>query len=358
MTKTTPNRIESLDYLRGIMAFMVMCYHYAIFSGKSDYSFLNKFGIYAVSTFYILSGLSLAIAYHRKINSWNDLINFFIKRVFRIFPLMWLAISLALLFAWMGDSAIPTIEKIILNYTLLYAIFDLQGYIPTGAWSIGNEMVFYLFFPFFIKLVDFDRKTILFTIFIISILIEQYVSFYLLNESIGLDKQWDIYINHFNQIYFFIIGILIFIFFMPNSYTNKKYIFTIVTLIMFAILFTPYTGESIELVTGWFRLYYSFLFALLTLVFFVGIEPINNGFGKFLKFLGDVSYSIYLLHPLVAVPVIYILSDKLHFISNRMILYFLISLPLTLIFSYVSYNFIEKPMMRVGKILQYLKDIK
>lgn len=340
------NRVESLDYLRGVMAFMVMCYHYAMFSGYNNFNFiLDKFGIFAVSTFYILSGLSLSLAYHNKINSFNEMVTFYVKRVFRIFPLMWIAISLALFFTWMGDSTIPSIEKIILNYTLLFPLFDMQGYIPVGAWSIGNEMIFYLFFPAFIFLIDRNKKILMITIFIIFLFIAQYFSFYLLDESIEIGKQWRFYISHFNQIYLFIAGVLIFIFFKPHSYRNKKVLYISIVLILLIILITPY-NDNIDLITNWDRIYYSLLFILLTLIMYIGIKPMNNIVGNFLKFLGEVSYSIYLLHPLVAIPTVYILEK---FAISKIMAHFFVALPITLIVSYLVYKFIEKPMIKFGK---------
>ncbi len=85
-------RVESLDYLRGLMAISVMLYHYGYYSGilLDSSSLLGKLGIYAVSIFYILSGLSLAIVYKNKITSTSDICNFWIKRICRIAPLFWL----------------------------------------------------------------------------------------------------------------------------------------------------------------------------------------------------------------------------------------------------------------------------
>lgn len=68
------NRVESLDYLRGLMALSVVIYHYISWSMSTGSSvdvigsqfILGKLGIYAVSIFYILSGVSLAYIYEGK----------------------------------------------------------------------------------------------------------------------------------------------------------------------------------------------------------------------------------------------------------------------------------------------------
>ncbi|WP_367892016.1 acyltransferase family protein, partial [Rodentibacter pneumotropicus] len=57
------NRISSLDYLRGLCSFSIMIYHYMLWTGyKVDANdFISRMGIYGVSIFYILSGLTLYI---------------------------------------------------------------------------------------------------------------------------------------------------------------------------------------------------------------------------------------------------------------------------------------------------------
>jgi len=58
-------RLYTLDYLRGATAFFIMIYHYCSWMsiGNSPDSFLGKIGIYGVSIFYILSGLTLYYVY-------------------------------------------------------------------------------------------------------------------------------------------------------------------------------------------------------------------------------------------------------------------------------------------------------
>lgn len=62
------HRIDSLDYLRGIMALLIMLYHYYswIYSGFDSSEFMGRIGVYGVSIFYILSGLTLYVAYKEK----------------------------------------------------------------------------------------------------------------------------------------------------------------------------------------------------------------------------------------------------------------------------------------------------
>ncbi|PLX09113.1 MAG: hypothetical protein C0596_04755 [Marinilabiliales bacterium] len=82
---TKIERIVSLDYLRGIAALSILFYHYG--RGYDPTNLLNKLGLYGVSMFFVLSGLSMAIVYHKKVNNLKSATRFFVKRIFRIFPL-------------------------------------------------------------------------------------------------------------------------------------------------------------------------------------------------------------------------------------------------------------------------------
>src|SRR4051812_42709272 len=92
-------RLPGLDYLRGLAAFGIMTYHYSswTFGEQVASSFLGRVGIYGVAIFYILSGQTLSYIYSSKLQLVSvDLLTFFKKRFFRIFPLLWLATLLSI----------------------------------------------------------------------------------------------------------------------------------------------------------------------------------------------------------------------------------------------------------------------
>lgn len=143
------NRIYNLDYLRGLTAFGIMMYHYLSWTiGRfTADTFMGRVGVYGVAIFYVLSGLTLVHVYHDTMKpNGTDIINFFKKRFFRIFPLLWLVTIIAILIG--GKS--PNFIHLFLNLTGLFGFFTWDVTFSTGVWSIGNELVFYAFFPFFI----------------------------------------------------------------------------------------------------------------------------------------------------------------------------------------------------------------
>ena len=138
-------RLHNLDYLRGLAAFGILLYHYLSWTiGRFDSeSTIGRIGLYGVSIFYILSGLTLFIVYYEKMNfSKNEIIGFIKKRVFRIFPLMWLVVIISILFS----QKVPNVYDLIMNLTGLFGFINWDKYFAIGLWSIGNELVFYSFF--------------------------------------------------------------------------------------------------------------------------------------------------------------------------------------------------------------------
>ena len=142
------NRLYSLDYLRGLAAFGIMIYHYfSWISGSfSADTFMARVGIYGVSVFYVLSGLTLYYVYYDKMKpSRQDITSFFKKRLFRLFPLLWL-VTIAAIFL---SKEMPNFYNLFLNLTGLFGFIKWDIYFSTGVWSISNELVFYVFFPLF-----------------------------------------------------------------------------------------------------------------------------------------------------------------------------------------------------------------
>ena len=150
------DRIASLDWLRGMMALSIMIYHLTcwIFTPLNSASLLGRLGIYGVSIFFILSGLSMAVVYNNYINSFKTSLFFFIRRVFRIWPLLWI-VCLFIIFSPILNNQIYSIKIIIYNLTTLFGFIAPTKYIATGAWSIGNEMVYYALTPMIIVLYNY-----------------------------------------------------------------------------------------------------------------------------------------------------------------------------------------------------------
>jgi len=348
-------RIESLDYLRGLMALSVMIYHYISWGAGPIGSehLLGKLGIYAVSMFYILSGLSLGLVYYGRISSVSDIGSFVIKRVFRIFPLFWLVLTASLLASVAGGQAHSLdLFKVFLNYSLLFGFVDPSAYFNVGAWSIGNEMVFYAILPV-VFLLSSRLPWVLPLVVALSIVVGVYFAVYRLDTSMPLAEQWGVYINPFNQLFLFMSGVALGVY---GKLAKVKNIASIVLLSTSFLVFCFYSvsGDSIAIVTGAER----FVLSFSCIAFVAGLYFLNPSFkaapAKILGFFGSACYSIYLLHPVVA-KVVVTLSAK---VGLGAFAGYTTSAFVTLAVSWVVFNYLEKPMMNAGKKMASLFERK
>jgi peptidoglycan/LPS O-acetylase OafA/YrhL len=276
------------------MALGIMVYHYLAWSGfvNNAGTFLGKIGVYGVSIFYVLSGLTLYIVYNEKLH--HKTIGFyFIKRIFRIFPLLWLCIFLSIFF--LGRSG--DLMTIILNLTGLFGFFAHDKYIAIASWSIGNELVFYVLFPGVILLSKKTRHAPL-IFFVISAAIACYFAFSVLSVNTPLWIQWSSYLNPLNQVVLFSGGVLTGQLLSGKKIPNQFGI-AILLFSFLAFVFYPVDGDQGSLIAGINRIAFVFLSFLITASFFIIDFRIGKIAGFLLSKLGEISYSLYLLHPIV-----------------------------------------------------------
>lgn len=349
-------RLHSLDYLRGLMAVSVMLYHYVSWSiGPLEHSsLLGKLGIYAVSIFYILSGLSLSFVYFSVGKSFS-LKEFIIKRAFRIIPIFWLCLIISLALRYLqhyiisGDIYQPEWDVWFLNFSLLFGFFMPDQYMSIGAWSIGNEVVFYSIFPIVIYTCLRLGKIMALFWLCLSLVFFGYFAFELIDVVNEFELNWSLYVNPLNQLFLFISGICIAIFFKPSISSNVKNTrtYTLSILILCALfIFMPISDQDVALMAGIERVILSLLSILVVLNVYIFQFTFKGWLHKLLLFFGTCCYSIYLIHPIIAFPLSFLLHDKF---GVNLVIVHIISAGLTFILSAIVYDKVELPMMNIGK---------
>ncbi|MGL4780480.1 MAG: acyltransferase family protein [Bacteroidales bacterium] len=331
-----------LDWLRGICAIAIMLYHF--FLPATIANPLNRLGIYAVSIFFILSGLSLAMSWNNKqLNKQNTKV-FFLKRFLRIYPLFSIICLLTFLSKYISNQPLR-LDTLFSNLFLYFSVIHPGDYYAVGAWSIGNEIVYYIFTPVIIYGYNHHLRTgnIL---WIISILISLIFSYNLLNPQVPLMEQWDTYINPFNNLFLFVSGIALY-YNTTNLKVNKSIAIAAIILLSSLICFYPLSGSNQSvIIAGSIRIWLSA--ASISLVFFIyKLNITKAGFiGKFFEQIGIATYGIYLIHPIMLTIIGFIfkktgLSDKL--------LYYSLTAASTIMLALLSYYYFEKPIMNLAK---------
>lgn len=339
---TNMSRIKTLDILRGIAASSIMIYHYigdALPKELEASHILSRIGYYGVSVFYILSGLTLSIVYLNKLETIKDSYKFYQKRIYRIYPLMIVCMLLTLM-----HMPIPSWYVLFMNFSGLFGLFDFENYIGVGVWSIGNELVFYLFFPILLFIHNSNKK--LFYLLLIFSFMALTLNSTLLIKAESTDN-WGIYINPINQIFYFISGIVI----GQIRCVKPNYAAVIICLSAFGFTFYPLEGNVDLLINSYHRLVFSACCLLMVYGFYsLDTKHIENWLMiKALIIIGEISYAIYLLHPLVAELTNFsILVSGVGYLSAAYKIPLMISI--TLVTSYLSYHYFELPITRRYKI--------
>jgi peptidoglycan/LPS O-acetylase OafA/YrhL len=340
-------RLHTLDYLRGLSALGIMVYHYLFWLNGSFTSdqFMGRVGVYGVAIFYVLSGLTLYHVYeYSQVSTGFSIGNFFKKRIFRIFPLLWLVTLGAIVLS----RKMPNLPDVFLNLTGLFGFVRWHVYFATGAWSIGNELVFYSKFPL-ILLICMRKPWILLVALALTGLLHHLFAFEFLDAQKPLADQWHTYVNPLNQIFFFVAGCAIGYWTKARSFQPLSAT-VLVGLGLLLLAWIPAEGNTISIVTDYNRWLFTSACMLICLGAYKLSVRLPGSLHTVFKMLGEGSYSLYLLHPLVFTVWAFIF----HWLeqSNHMLPWavkLLTPIAITLVLSYFVYEYFEKYFMRLGR---------
>jgi exopolysaccharide production protein ExoZ len=153
-------RNQSLDTLRGVAILLVVVVHCAqvatsIVPGLQ--SFAIHYGELGVQLFFIVSAYTMMLTFGDRV----DLAaagSFYIRRVFRIVPLFWIAILAYVLltrgegFKLWAPGGINVRDVVLTFFFLQSSSVTAFNSVVPGGWSIAVEMQFYLLFPLILYL--------------------------------------------------------------------------------------------------------------------------------------------------------------------------------------------------------------
>lgn len=362
----------SLDGFRGFLAVWVYLGHLATAVGFSNY-FLNMHAL-AVDVFMVLSGFLMVYTWKKsledsKILDAQAVQSFYLMRFFRIAPLYYLLLLVSYLalpqLGQMHDdirNAFPPlwaqglgdyVSKIGWNFDTwrwlyLHASFafglvpGMEASTPLPDWSLSVEMQFYLILP--VLLLSLTRLPILILpsiAAILAILSPDFLGAYLIPGSWAHFGQPSVLSYRLNA---FVAGMLLAVWLRKRRDGQCSTSTTVFIIIGIGICLLPLSKPVIMIY---------FVFAALVLQ---KVSPIADllGYRPF-KLIGDISYSIYLSHTLVVIPVVYWLIQYPAMMDlnapQRFGVAIVFTAPIVFVCSYVLYRLVEYPGIRWGKAL-------
>jgi len=346
------DKVRSIHYLRGIAALLVVAFHLRsnlnnVYAQKDLGELLFASGSSGVDLFFIISGFIIALSTKNS----SGVGDFALKRAFRIYPV--LIISLALFwvvsinpdFVLFIKSAIPLHR----DYNLDAPFFGYNVLLP--AWTLTYEIFFYFVFMMSMSITHKYRNYLCSLILIASVCILQFIY----NGSIGLSGKdvaqiasdglplSFVKLMSSPMLLEFVFGMMLY---ELRGVLKKVPCVNMVLFVCIAFYICCFFST--------YRYFYGPLnFGLWAIVLVFGLLSYESQHelkdNRILSFLGDISYSLYMTHVVV-----------IHFFRNYwpdapiygmgpgvVRVLFIVAISITL--SWVVYNLVEKPFIKLGR---------
>jgi peptidoglycan/LPS O-acetylase OafA/YrhL len=365
------DKLDHIDTLRGIAVLMVVLIHtgQCINNLPVHYEKITEYGQLGVQLFFFVSAFTLCLSFDGRKGEVNGVIKFYIRRFFRIAPLYYFGIMAYFLIRVANDSfaggglIIP--ERYLLSNILSNIIF-IHGFIPSannsivpGGWSIGAEMIFYALFPilFIFARLLMDKKINYFILFLaltlaLSMLIQGSQIFSVMQLS---DSRF-MYYNVSNQLPVFVTGMFLYYLYknkqLSNIDTPKALLLFLVFVFIALCLYKFKIPYSITLMP--FFIAQSFVFLYVLTSRYRALNP------RYLRRVGELSFSIYIIHFFLTRLFGGILSQFSHLIDPLVILFvsFFLVVSVSCYLGHWTLKYIELPGMKLGHKLVFMLDQK
>jgi exopolysaccharide production protein ExoZ len=356
--------LDYIDALRGYAILGVIAVHasQSVPELERPLRLLADQGARGVQLFFVVSALTLML-------SWNEredgVLPFYIRRVFRIAPMFWLAM---VFFMAVEVSGLPvadwpplSISSIFATATFTFGLHPqtINSIVP-GGWSIADEMTFYLLLPILVATLRSWMATVLALVAAVclSTLTAALAHYgWLFPELDRESVEQFVFLSFPNQFAAFLGGILVFhllrAFPGPPSRSALRVRLVASIAAMAVIPFIAMALRSRLLHTAYLMpIVYTLPFALCTWC-------LANGGGRFMvsrtaRYVGKVSYSAYFWHfPVIGLLVYF--GYYAHGASVpgwlQFVTLWVAAVVLSVGISSVTYRLVEEPMIRVGRQL-------
>lgn len=313
-------RYEILDGLRGVAALTVIIFHlFETYSKGPVFQIVNH-GYLAVDFFFVLSGFVVGYAYDDR---WDKMSigSFFKRRLIRLHPMVVVSTLIGASFFYLQDcDAFSNISQtgagkfllcILLGILMIPAgkNLDIRGWGETNGfngpnWTLTYEYVANILYAFFFR--HLGKVSLAILVGLCAIL------------TLNLTLNWDIFglwtdrtaqaytviggwsltapqilIGFTRLLYPFLCGLLLS---RIGKYITVKGGFWWCSLLLLVVLCTPYMGDSINIRDGIYNAA-CILFIFPLMVMIGAGSRISGKFStKVCKFLGDISYPVYIVH--------------------------------------------------------------
>jgi peptidoglycan/LPS O-acetylase OafA/YrhL len=354
-------RFEALDGWRGICACLVVLFHFKGYSPLYESGLVRNSYLF-VDFFFVLSGFVIAWNYTHRLDTWEGVRRFLILRLGRVYPLHLFMLLCFVLYETLrllahADDAFtgPNAPSAVLTNLLLLQSMGVHESLTWNgpSWSISTEMWTYVAFALLCAWLGMRNWMLLATAVAAPILLAH------LSKS-GMDTTFDW--GYLRCVFGFALGVAccrIYTLVAPFASSPGRATMTAVEIAIVAavVAFVSAAGTSPMSFMA------PFVFAAAVLIFAAEGGVVSRVFhSRVLKWLGMVSYSIYLTHFFIVLILPRVIKRIVgHDLSTAMpladgqwvmvygrndvegTLLYVLAVGLTLAMSALTYRFVEVP---------------
>lgn len=300
---------QILDGLRGVAAVLVVFFHLAEPLASSHLDNVVNHGYLAVDFFFLLSGFVIGYAYDDR---WRTLTfkSFLRRRLIRLQPLVILGMTLGGITFYFTDSTIwPMIHTVplwkliivmLIGYTILPIplSMDIRGWqemhpLNSVGWSLFFEYIANMMYALGIR--KLSNKSLAIFVSLSALLL---IHFAVTNPNGDVTGGWTLNYEHMRvgitrTLFPFFAGLLLSRVTQPTKIKNA---FLWCSLLVVAVLLMPRIGGASNLwLNGLFEAFC--IIVIFPLIVYIGASGIlHPNEDKICKFLGDISYPLYMTH--------------------------------------------------------------
>lgn len=368
----TKPHYELLDGLRGVAAILVLVYH--IFEGFAFAQGFNgagsgiittlNHGHIAVDFFFILSGFVISYAYDER---WTKMTlgGFFKRRLIRLHPMLILGIVIGVVaFAfegfktWSGDvTPISWVMIALLLTMFMIPALPGVGYEVRGNgemfplngpyWSLFFEYIGNILYAFIIR--RFSTKALAVLVLVLGVL---HAWFFIgdVSEYNSVGVGWTIDSVNFwgglvRMLFPFTVGMLLSRTFKPRKIRGAFWVSTLMLILIFSVPFIQYKPQNISINALYEVVCVAFISPFIVWIGACG-SATDSYTGRLNKFLGDISYPLYIVHyPIMYIFYKWLIKNEYYSLEQTWIVP-LIVIVSSIILAYITLKLYDEPVRR------------
>jgi peptidoglycan/LPS O-acetylase OafA/YrhL len=347
-----PKYLKGLDGIRAIACIVVLVFHIdqflPLFGLRSLGYHATGMAGYSVILFFVLSGflITYLLLIEKRNSGRIDTIRFYKRRMLRIWPVYYLVVVVAAVLVSSGILPLARLEfrTALGNYLLLGPnisfAFGLSILSIVPLWSVGVEEQFYSFWPLVIngsgKIFRALVKIII--LYLILKVFLRYMENGIFYKLVSLSSFDSMALG----------GIFAFLAF-SESRILKVFYHPLVQLFAWAFLLVSILYKPVHVATLLDNEMHSFFYAILILNLSMNPNSLLHLEHRIFRFLGKISYGIYMYHMTVVVLLSFSLRGVLSEMKNASLQYalvFIAVISLTLFISHISFRYFENIFLR------------